>query len=61
MYVNAMMQDVDIKALPPKERMSKIGSQWNTVTEDEKKKYTDLAIAKNNNALLANAATPAAN
>jgi hypothetical protein len=48
MYVNAMMSTPEISSLPPKERMGKIGAKWGTESEEEKKKYTDLAIAKNN-------------
>jgi hypothetical protein len=47
MYVTEMMLKDEIKQLPHKERMGKIGSLWKGASDDEKKKYTDKAIEKN--------------
>lgn len=47
MFVTDMMKTPEIKTLPHKERMGQIGGKWKNASDEEKKKYTDMAIEKN--------------
>ena|SRR3972149_2721652 len=47
MFVTEMMKTPEISALPHKERMGQIGGKWKNASDDEKKKYTDMAVEKN--------------
>jgi len=47
MFVTEMMKTPEISALPHKERMGQIGAKWKNASDEEKKKYTDMAVEKN--------------
>jgi hypothetical protein len=46
-YVKEMMQTDGIKAVPQKEKMSKIGQEWKTLSDAAKGTYKTLAEAQN--------------
>jgi len=57
-YVKKMMQEPDIKTIPQKEKMAKIGERWATVPQAEKDSYQAQADAENSaNPALADATT----
>lgn len=59
-YVKKMMQSADVKEVPQKDKMTKIGAMWKALTEDQRAAYKVDADAENAaNPALADTATEA--
>jgi len=59
-YVKKMMQSADLKEVPQKEKMTKIGAMWKALSEDQRAAYKADADAENSaNPALADTATEA--
>ncbi len=46
-YVREQMKTVDIQGVDHKQKMGAIASRWNSLTEEQKKVYADMAAGEN--------------